>query len=240
MSHAHFQHSGSADDAAQARMLARIRRALGRRDDEPPSPPPPPPEVDAELVRLARGDDPAALLEVFTRAAAEVGTEVIAIRAEELAQRLTMRLHQWQASDIILPATHRWQAIAQDLGKEGFSVLDWQGGDGEAAVFNADAGLTGVTAAIAETGTLVIDSSPAQPRSLSLVPPYHLAVLNVERLIADMADLFNVSATSSAAPAALPSERVLITGPSKTADIEGVLVKGVHGPGQVCCMVVVG
>jgi L-lactate utilization protein LutC len=115
-------------------------------------------------------------------------------------------------------------------------------------LFEADVGITGVDALIAETGSIVLTSRPGQARSLSLLPPLHIAVANREQLIPDLFDLFDsasaIGETASAkrqvasAPALalnrqLPSCVTLITGPSKTGDIELKLVTGVHGPGEV-------
>ena len=69
-------------------------------------------------------------------------------------------------------------------------------------------------------------SSPDQPRSISLLPPVHIALAERRQLVPDLFDLFPQLGT-------LPSCLTLITGPSKTGDIELRLVTGVHGPGTV-------
>jgi L-lactate dehydrogenase complex protein LldG len=97
--------------------------------------------------------------------------------------------------------------------------------------FAADVGVTGVDYLVAETGTIVLLTRPGQPRSVSLLPPVHVAVAERGQLVPDLFDLFE-------GPAALgrdglPACVSLITGPSKTGDIELRLVTGVHGPGEV-------
>jgi len=92
--------------------------------------------------------------------------------------------------------------------------------------FAADIGISGVDYLIAETGTVVMRSSPNQPRSISLLPPVHIALAERRQLVPDLFDLFEQLGT-------LPSCLTLITGPSKTGDIELRLVTGVHGPGTV-------
>jgi L-lactate utilization protein LutC len=94
--------------------------------------------------------------------------------------------------------------------------------------FPADLGITGVDHLIAETGSVVLGSRPWQPRSLSLLPPVHVAVAHHSQLLPDLFDLFDDKLTQQ-----LPSGLTLITGPSKTGDIELRLVTGVHGPGEV-------
>jgi L-lactate dehydrogenase complex protein LldG len=96
--------------------------------------------------------------------------------------------------------------------------------------FQADVGISGVAWAIAETGTLVVASRPQEPRSLSLLPPVHIAVLHRDQILPDLLDLF---ADLEGDKARLPSCLTLITGPSKTGDIELKLVTGVHGPGEI-------
>jgi L-lactate utilization protein LutC len=98
-------------------------------------------------------------------------------------------------------------------------------------LFAADLSITGVDYLIAETGSLALLSRPDNPRSLSLLPPVHVVVATAEQIIPDLFDLFG-EAVWGASPA-LPSCLSLITGPSKTGDIELRLVTGVHGPGEV-------
>jgi L-lactate utilization protein LutC len=94
------------------------------------------------------------------------------------------------------------------------------------AFFAADLGVSGVDYLIAETGSMIFRSRPDQPRSLSLLPPIHIAVARRDQLLADLFDLFEVCGDP-------PSCLTVITGPSKTGDIELRLVTGVHGPGEV-------
>jgi L-lactate utilization protein LutC len=94
--------------------------------------------------------------------------------------------------------------------------------------FQADVGVTGVDYLIAETGSLALFTRPDQPRSASLLPPVHVAVARRDQLLPDLFDQFNVQGAS-----AMPACVTLITGPSKTGDIELKLVTGVHGPGEV-------
>jgi L-lactate dehydrogenase complex protein LldG len=103
------------------------------------------------------------------------------------------------------------------------------------AFFAADLGVSGVDWLIAETGTVVLGSRAAQPRSLSLLPPVHVAVAHRGQILPDLFDLF--AAAGGQGPG-LPSALTLITGPSKTGDIELRLVTGVHGPGSVHVVVV--
>ena len=98
-----------------------------------------------------------------------------------------------------------------------------------AAFFAADLGVSGVDYLIAETGSLVLASSPEVPRSVSLLPPVHVAVARREQVLPDLFDRL----APGRWPGGLPAGLALITGPSKTGDIELRLVTGVHGPGEV-------
>jgi L-lactate dehydrogenase complex protein LldG len=98
----------------------------------------------------------------------------------------------------------------------------------------ADVGITSADYALADTGTLVLLSTSQEPRLISLLPPAHIAVLPAGRLLTGLDELFSVLPD----PAASASSMVLITGPSRTADIEQILVRGVHGPGQLTVVLV--
>jgi L-lactate dehydrogenase complex protein LldG len=96
--------------------------------------------------------------------------------------------------------------------------------------FPAELGLSGVDYLIAETGSVVLASRPEQPRSLSLLPPFHVAVAERRQILPDLFDLFTAA---GARGEDLPACLSVITGPSKTGDIELRLVTGVHGPGDI-------
>ncbi|MEV4523800.1 LUD domain-containing protein [Micromonospora tulbaghiae] len=87
----------------------------------------------------------------------------------------------------------------------------------------ADAVLTGCAAAVAETGTVILDAGPAQgPRVLSLIPDHHICIVRAAQIHADVPDA--VAALRPTAP------QTWISGPSATSDIELDRVEGVHGP----------
>jgi L-lactate utilization protein LutC len=98
----------------------------------------------------------------------------------------------------------------------------------------AEIGISSADYALADTGTLVMLSSPAEARLISLLPPVHIAVVPKERLLWGLDELFTILPR----PAEQTSSMVLITGPSRTADIEQILVRGVHGPGEIHVVVV--
>jgi L-lactate dehydrogenase complex protein LldG len=103
-----------------------------------------------------------------------------------------------------------------------------------AACVEADVGITSADYALAETGTFVLLSSPQEARLISLLPPVHIAVFPRSRMLANLDELLAILPN----PAEQTSSMVLITGPSRTADIEQILVRGVHGPGEIYAVIV--
>jgi L-lactate dehydrogenase complex protein LldG len=104
-----------------------------------------------------------------------------------------------------------------------------------AAAATAGLGVTGADLAIAETGTLVLRSGPGRPRATSLLPPVHVAAFDRRRLLESLEQLGVALEAWHADPGSgLPAGMInLITGPSRTADIELTLTRGVHGPKEV-------
>jgi L-lactate dehydrogenase complex protein LldG len=98
----------------------------------------------------------------------------------------------------------------------------------------AEVGISSADYALADTGTLVMLSSTDEARMISLLPPAHIAVLPTNRVLTGLDELFSVLPF----PSSTTSSMVLITGPSRTADIEQILVRGVHGPGRVLVVLV--
>jgi len=99
----------------------------------------------------------------------------------------------------------------------------------------ADLGLTGVDLAIAETGTLVLVSGAGRPRSTSLLPPCHIAIFDRTALVESLRQVgvFLEGWHGDGRPPAGGASINFITGPSRTADIELTLTRGVHGPKEV-------
>jgi L-lactate utilization protein LutC len=92
----------------------------------------------------------------------------------------------------------------------------------------ADAGLSSAQWGVAETGTLVLESARERHRLASLLPPVHVALLRESGLLGTLGEALERIRAPSGAPASRTI--TLITGPSRTADIELELVVGVHGP----------
>jgi L-lactate dehydrogenase complex protein LldG len=112
--------------------------------------------------------------------------------------------------------------------------LDWRGAGfdlaARAAVGADLVGITGAFAGIAETGTLMVVSGPDTPASVSLLPETHIAIVPTLRLVKHMEDAWDLARTELGQ---LPRAVNFISGPSRTGDIEQVIILGAHGPYRV-------
>lgn len=97
-----------------------------------------------------------------------------------------------------------------------------------------DAGFTDAACGIAHTGTLLLLPSPEQPRTLSLIPPVHICLFDA----AKMYDHFHAALAGEGLAGNMPTNAVLVSGPSKTADIQLTLAYGAHGPRDLVVLAV--
>lgn len=115
--------------------------------------------------------------------------------------------------------------------------IDWQlvgqsEEDLRAFCAQANVGISGVEAALAETGTLVVGSGPKRSRLVTLLPPVHVALVKTSQLLPD------IFAWTAVRPQPMPANTVFISGPSKTADIEQTMAVGVHGPRRLLVILI--
>jgi L-lactate dehydrogenase complex protein LldG len=190
------------------------------------------------------GPDPVAR---FCQACAAVGGQAFAFPDREAAAaNVVERVQGWAARKVLVGRGPFFDTLGlpERLRALGVEVLMADTLTPEGArdpLFAAEVGISGVDYLVAETGTVVLKARPGEPRSLSLLPPVHIAVAHRGQLLADLFDLFEALSAGPADGAggpALPSCLTLITGPSKTGDIELRLVTGVHGPGELFVLLV--
>ena len=137
----------------------------------------------------------------------------------------------WE-SDLI--RTLNLREALQDKGLKAAALNDKE------EMAEADIGITEADFAIADSGTLVLIANERQPRSVSLIPPIHIAILKSTKIVANIHDLFAHLTNSVAEMGSindLSSCMTFITGPSRTADIELNLTLGVHGPKEIFVLV---
>lgn len=206
-------------------VIAKVRKALGRTEALQSTPVPP--ALDEPNVRLVLTD--IGLPALFEKKAKENKIGVTPLRVEALHDALIAYLRGKGVRSVALPKSKFLDRleIGKALRDAGFAVKVWD----EMTVdqmYDIDAGVTDVYRAVAETGSLVMRASADHGRALSLVPPLHVAIVEPKNCVGDLIDLFELIAKDGTG-----SATTIISGPSKTADIEMNLVTGVHGPGVV-------
>ena len=206
-------------------MIEIVRRALGR--TEPLKSPPIPPVIDPAIARLTQAG--ADLTGVFIQSAEQAHFKLEQTPPDRIAQVLVEFVQLHQCKKIGIPNSPLFDrlGIPSALAAAKLDVARWDESTLDAA-YDLDCGVTDVYAAVAETGSLVIRPAPNHGRALSLIPAIHVAIVEPSNIVPDLIDLLNKIAAEDRAP-----NITIITGPSKTADIEGSLVTGVHGPGLV-------
>lgn len=99
---------------------------------------------------------------------------------------------------------------------------------------DAFVGITGADYCVADSATLVLKTRKGQPRSVSLVPSIHIAVIHLSQIVVDLKELYlHLQWDPEEKAEGLTRCLTFITGPSKTADIEATMVNGAHGPREV-------
>ncbi len=169
-----------------------------------------------EEIPAASGHPP--LSARFTHELTSLGGHVYPLEAGELRERLAAFLRERGLTSVICEGG--WARDLASLRQLGISLI-------ETPDPNVRCGVTGAAAGVAESGTLVVTSGPDRLLAGSLLPEIHVALLREEDILADLPQVFLRKEVREAASA------VLITGPSRTADIEMALTIGVHGPREV-------
>ena len=101
----------------------------------------------------------------------------------------------------------------------------------------ADIGVTGIDHAIAETGSVSITAGRGVSRLISLLPPVHIAVVRPDRIVLSLDELFSFRRSEFLERGSLDYTNI-ISGPSRSGDIEQTLIKGMHGPREVHMVIV--
>ncbi|MBP6861010.1 MAG: lactate utilization protein [Neisseriaceae bacterium] len=168
----------------------------------------------------------------WARTMRAVNTEIVWVHAHDWAEQLQACLQQKGLRHLLLAkaSAHGAEAAAQlaahapDICVTDYSrdIDDWK-----AELFtHIDCGFTDVRAGIAQTGTLVLWPDAIQPRSMSLVPHTHIALFDTLSLHDRFIDAMQALDMATG----MPTNVVLVSGPSKTADIQMTLAYGAHGP----------
>ena len=192
-------------------VLARIRAALGAGG--------PAPEVPRRYRQPGSAGGGPDVVDRFCERVAEYRATVRRVPEAEVGAAVSAACRDRDTRRLAVAPGARWEVQGVERVDGGAMAP----GDLDAV----DGVLTGCALAVAETGTIVLDSSPAcGPRALTLVPDHHVCVVLESQVVAGVPDA--VAALREAAVAGRPI--TMVSGPSATSDIELQRVEGVHGP----------
>ena len=224
----------ASNKAARDAVLGRVKKAVGATGDRAKA------HADAQHYMAAHAQGPrpampADLLAKFMTRATDMESTV-----ERVADRAAIPAAIARYIDaLVLPTPIATQKSHQGVCWPEFADLDWKGAglDIEARPTQGDdrLGITGTYCAIAETGTLVVLTGADTPTATTLLPDTHIAVLRADRVVSGMEEVFAlIRKERGQTPRAIN----LISGPSRTGDVEQTIVLGAHGPFRVHILVV--
>jgi L-lactate dehydrogenase complex protein LldG len=180
--------------------------------------------------------DERSLVETFKQQLESVGGHCIVVSDEsELTTALKHVVGEIEANGletrrVALSDSPLLGVISRDLEAQGHEIAMTPSASD---LFQFDVGITSAQAAIAETGTLVLEQARERNRLVSLLPPVHIAIVNAGDICATMSEAITRARKESDTSSAI----TFITGPSRTADIELTLTIGVHGPKELYVIV---
>ncbi len=158
--------------------------------------------------------------------------------AQLIRERQAEAVLTWQAESLPVPGVLDFlRREGLDIPGTNFPVEHSQRAARAREIERVPVGLTGVDAVLADTGTLVLRSGPGRPRLASLSVSTHIALFTPAQVFPSWAAWWSVL-DNRAEWVRVASNLTLISGPSRTADIEMTLTTGVHGPGEVIALLV--
>ncbi len=226
-------------------MLARVRTALGRSNSLSNFKPLPPLDLAGVMPVL----DTADYQSQFAAELEKVGGVFHRVNTlEEVTEVFRQILERAESPAVALSGNPLLKelGVATRLAALHKQVTSWESGAGaeslpafNQAAFAAGAGITGVDFALAETGTLVLTSVTEKVQVASLAPPIHIALYRRSQLAGALDEvLARLPISTSQDRPSTGRSVVFVTGTSRTADIEQILVRGVHGPRAVHAILV--
>jgi L-lactate dehydrogenase complex protein LldG len=210
--------------SARDNILARLRAAPNMGSTEPVMP--------ASMVSAS----PEIMLQQLISNLKSQHAEVIDIRQSAWVDALVTICAARDIKKIMLPPDDLLALSAWDNGPE-ISRFNQSIDLFKNDLFNTvDVGVTIADCAIADTGTLIQSNPMRMPRTLSLVPPIHICMLDVGTIYENM----QAALLSEEYNKQMPSNLIFISGPSKTADIQQTLAYGAHGPRELIVILMEG
>jgi L-lactate dehydrogenase complex protein LldG len=207
---------------ARDQILQRTRAALGGGSGRQAEPPPARIRIPEKTVE--------ARIEAFGRAVSALAAKLYVTSPAEALKAVAALVDGKPAVASNAPILRGCGIAALPSVETGFTDRELL----RQACASAAFGITSADYALSDTGTLVMLASPDEARMISLLPPVHIAIVPRARLLTGLDELLSTVPR----PGDLASSLVLITGPSRTADIEQILVRGVHGPGELHIFVI--
>lgn len=158
-------------------------------------------------------------------------TQVITTKDTNIAQVIKDQLEQRNINNLLCGEKQINSELLSPLKNDiNLQVYDFTIDGNKEMLFNScPAALSSSRCSISATGSIVLWPDSDEPRSLSLVPPVHFVIVDADKLYADFATLMVEQQWHDK----LPTNVVLISGPSKTADIQQTLAYGAHGPKEL-------
>ena len=214
-------------------ILARVREALK-------SPAPHPGDAHAHSPRAsvlapsnnsrqwlpAVGETFADRIELFMKNAADLKADFYLVEGWEQASGVLAKLREQEGWQRV--GAHKADLTDAACAALGLAVCRTDHPYDAAALESCDAGITECDALIAQTGSVLVTSRSAGGRALSVLPPHHVVLARREQLLSDLLAGFELLKRKYSDN--YPSFISFITGPSRTGDIERILVLGAHGP----------
>jgi len=204
-------------------ILGRIRTAINR--PEGSGPPPAPEYANRALIPARARGTPAELTGRFIEMATEA--EISIDRVTE-ATSVGKAIAAWlQAEGLPSHAV-----ISPDQDMDSYGWHDANGLDIHRGATRGDdlVSVTPTIAGIAETGSIMVTTGPGTPYTLNFLPETHIAIVHAERIVGGYEDAWAMVRRNGETGAALPRTVTMITGPSRSSDIERTVTVGVHGP----------
>ena len=245
--------------ANQEEFIKRIKQALGkppeqssRKADLFSSEMPAETTVILERIKNRTAEDRTKLLETLIEAAEPINLKVIPAKdigsvTAAITELVRDKDPEWGNPKSVAAWQHPLIGgleLPDALAEQGVSVFfsdvnASQGQNLRQHIIDSYIGITSADFCMADTATLVMRTRPGQARTVSLLPSIHIAVIELDQIIADLKELYALLKWD-------PQKRkegvtncmTFISGPSKTADIEATMVHGAHGPREVYIFVV--
>ncbi len=203
-------------NSARDNILAAVKSALAHPRDQAPAKP----DLMSPLYVREKGKDP--VLVFAENFSARKSAFFYSESMEEFRQQITAYLAERKFRQV-----HIWE---QELAEE-LSNCHIQAVSGDRNLVDIDCGITLCECLVERTGSILVSSRQGAGRRLSIYPPVHIVVASVSQILPDIKDA--LSFMKKKYGQRLPSMMSMITGASRTADIEKTLVMGAHGPKEL-------